>query len=68
METTLAVYCIIVVFYKISMYYIDNFKHMFYNMSYTLEKGLANQKAYRKAQLERTLSKMWELDREDQIF
>ena len=27
---------------------IDNFKHMFYNMSYTLEKGLANQKAYRK--------------------
>lgn len=25
-----------------------------------------DQKAYRKAQLERTLSKMWELDREDQ--
>lgn len=48
METTLAVYCIIVVFYKISMYYIDNFKHMFYNMSYTLEKGLADLKAYMK--------------------
>jgi len=26
----------------------------------------AEQKAHRKAQLERTLSKMWELDREDQ--
>ncbi len=50
METTLAVYCIIVVFYKISMYYIDTFKHMFYNMSYTLEKGLADLKAYMKEQ------------------
>ena len=27
---------------------IDNFKHMFYNMSYTLEKGLADLKAYSK--------------------
>ena len=27
---------------------IDNFKHMFYNMSYTLEKGLADLKAYTK--------------------
>ena len=29
---------------------IDNFKHMFYNMSYTLEKGLADLKAYMKEQ------------------
>lgn len=27
---------------------IDNFKYMFYNMSYTLEKGLADLKAYMK--------------------